>query len=1051
MKGDFNQWLVENAKRQSYVSLLQQQGRPVSAADLAAQTQLGAGRVETALADVIGPAGTPKGLEGFRISLSDDGELQIGAGSYYVDGLRVDNPQDVPIRHQIAAMTDIPGSEATEPGEPLLVYLEVWRDTVSASEDNLLLDPSLDGRDTSVAEKPRWLVGVMPMTATDTSESALLDMARTGRIIDFKDLRSTGTLRAQALPQAPSDENDCLIAPDAGYLSLEDHLYRVEIVEGGDEGSARFAWSRVNGAVVSALAAGPDGLAYLEPELLNHELGFSAGDTIEVSTALDRYLGRAGTFGSLTSSDGAIAPALLKSPQNPTGVFDPAAGYQVRRWDQKPGSGHLLKVATTGIDLENGIKVAFSSGQYQPGDYWCIRSNAAAGSIIWPPASSGQGGLVATNGFMPTFSWGRRRVPLAIYKSGTDGFELVDVRSRFPALTGLAAEDVAFDDTKCRIEADTVQLALEKLCERQSGNIHCDHAPASAKDLEALAASLLPRAVDTGGTVIIRDGIIPGTVTVRPEAGPTLTDLHVDTGLSGFAGDGDDRGLLVGRPGLTLDPAVVDLTGLTRTDLDLAVVFKELRSATICLRRGLYFLSRPLLFKDMDTITIRGSGKNTILRVAKDQETVLRFENCRNVRLENLCVQSTYVSKPSEASRPRRATIDVEAVNTAWLENLHVETGDGQSHSVSAVSIDAGASADVTVRDCEILPGLGQSGLEVLSPRRATIENNRVGPPARKKQVIMDNLLRDDVFLRDRLREIIKFPPKTGPITDPVTDPVDILASPAIDPRETIASSGSPILAPGALQIKLGGTDFGVVAGKEAVFEKFGLLAEAELLEMDTERKYEFMLEKFTEAVRSDRGVVVIGDREFDGFVDIKKDIFTRAKELAHEGIVVGSTRIGDVTIRQNEVFNCLTNIRVAETPKPKNNEEFDWISVPAESISRRVVIENNTLSQNRPSELSESTGISLGHFDTAIIRSNDISAAREDDDIGKVTGGGIWAFCRRGRHMLIEGNSVFGYPVSAFVYPDAPTSSLSRPNWFFAFNSVSGGLHLASDIHKTP
>jgi len=41
-------------------------------------------------------------------------------------------------------------------------------------------------------------------------------------------------------------------------------------------------------------------------------------------------------------------------------------------------------------DLENGIKVCFSKGEYCTGDYWTIPARTATGNIEWPIDDSGK-------------------------------------------------------------------------------------------------------------------------------------------------------------------------------------------------------------------------------------------------------------------------------------------------------------------------------------------------------------------------------------------------------------------------------------------------------------------------------------------------------------------------------------------------------------------------------------------------------------------------------------------------------------------------------------
>src|SRR5439155_20151750 len=49
----------------------------------------------------------------------------------------------------------------------------------------------------------------------------------------------------------PANDDPCVLPPGSGYRGIENHLYRVQIVEGGAPGIARFAWSRDNASVAA--------------------------------------------------------------------------------------------------------------------------------------------------------------------------------------------------------------------------------------------------------------------------------------------------------------------------------------------------------------------------------------------------------------------------------------------------------------------------------------------------------------------------------------------------------------------------------------------------------------------------------------------------------------------------------------------------------------------------------------------------------------------------------------------------------------------------------
>lgn len=328
MKGDFSRWTAPNARAQSYAGVLMQQGRLHTDADWNEQVALTARRTETALADVIGRSGAPKHGGGFAISpAAPPAGFSISAGRFYLDGVLLENPEDLAYADQ-TAFEDL--AEVLDDGEEGLIYLEAWKEHVTALDDGRLLEPALGGPDTATRVAIRWRVGVMPSPFPNAAarEAAIRDAER-GRPLDIPAWRpGSGAMRAMTAPAAAlEDDADCLIPPEAGYLSQENQLYRVEIVRGGSRGNARFVWSRENGAVVAGLELNEEGGFVLRGAREDEALGFVSGGWVEVYDAADRMLGRSGTLTRMTLTDGVatFSPGI--------GAFEDMVSPMVRRWD----------------------------------------------------------------------------------------------------------------------------------------------------------------------------------------------------------------------------------------------------------------------------------------------------------------------------------------------------------------------------------------------------------------------------------------------------------------------------------------------------------------------------------------------------------------------------------------------------------------------------------------------------------------------------------------------------------------------------------------------
>lgn len=481
MNGDFSRWTALNADRCHYKGVLMQQGRPQTDADWNEQVSIGIARTETALADVIGHSGTPKGEGGFAISPGPGG-FGIAAGRYYIGGALVRNDADTTYDAQGGAGIAVPPlSDAGGSGTEVIVYLEANHRHVTALDDPRLADPALSGIDTATRIRAGWRVGVESVSLTVAQREALIESVDCGTPPDLPGWApSTGMMSARTLPASSlPDDSDCEIPPEAGYLSQENQLYRVQIVRGGTRAQSRFVWNRENGSVQAGLARNLDGDFILIGAREDEALGFHTGDWVEVIDAADTYNMRSGALHRITITGDTVtfAPAIAD--------FNALTNPKLRRWDHGGNSALGLQLSLTPVALERGIEVSFANGTYREGDYWVFEARAATGNIVWP-----QYPLADPTQPVPPMGWGQRRVALALATiSDATLSGITDLRADFPHLACLEAEDIGFDDSVCQMGVETVQDALENLCRRTSAGL-CNIVVSNAAELVAAVAGI---------------------------------------------------------------------------------------------------------------------------------------------------------------------------------------------------------------------------------------------------------------------------------------------------------------------------------------------------------------------------------------------------------------------------------------------------------------------------------------------------------------------------------------------------------------------------------
>ena len=479
MRGDFSRIRFNPAKH--YTAVLDQQGRVSLDVDGNERTAIDAYLRDTTNIDVIGPYGGPIGDAGFAISVQG-GEILIGRGRYYVEGLLVEN--DAVPNYDSQPWLINPTYNSNELLTAVLqgggkvaacLSLQVWQRLVTQLDDPCLCEPALGQADTTARLQTVWRVvatlnnsaqkqiltkrnqasleSLVPITfapgtpsVTTTNQTQINQLSACCQsLYGPKGQLLTGAMGADT--GQGNNQCGCQPIPSAGYQGLENQLYRVEIHAPGTLDTATFKWSRdnacivtkitnVSGAVVTATSLGPDA-----------NLGFQPGQWVELSD--DTYL-----FGDMPNQPGQLyqiqslgpGPLQVTLAVSVTGI-DTKRNARMRRWDQS-GTGATangVALSSTAIQLENGIEVTFRKGDYQTGDYWTIPARTADGSIDWPPCGS-DGQFFQPPRFTRVYSAPLACIHLLSRKDIVNRaaintrFVVDDCRLLFPPLTALAGE-----------------------------------------------------------------------------------------------------------------------------------------------------------------------------------------------------------------------------------------------------------------------------------------------------------------------------------------------------------------------------------------------------------------------------------------------------------------------------------------------------------------------------------------------------------------------------------------------------------------------------------
>lgn len=469
--------------KKGYNGVYQQQGRMLTDADWNELTDIQKQRLVAALKDAIA-SGAPR-EQGLKINT--DGTLQPGI--LYVDGWLAQ--LDAPTPLSVIEQPDYP-SPPTFSGKNLRLYADVWERSVTALEDDALMDSALHGADTctrtSTMLQVKWC-----------STSKHPDNPTENPPIGSGELKLK--LRNVSLANDPCD-------PCASQLDLDqrvgNYLFRVEVhdhyIQSGKEYLV-LKWSRDNGSE-----------QYATNPIAELPQGFTSGDWIWEFFDLDceKLLGRhypqsyKPRRGELVTSftvpsgskpkdfvrqwDGYcklnLTDDLLLEGMDRGVALDTALGAQAQGYVALNGGNLKLNLELMELELR------YTGKQFLAGDYWQSAVREAVdkvGDYILGDAL--QDGVTPAGIFHHYLLLGQLDSAGALVP-------LTDAEQRqfnFPPLTDIHAADVGFTDNCPGLfdGAENVQQALDNLCSIGAEDI--DYQPSDCPEsVESLLKDAVP-------------------------------------------------------------------------------------------------------------------------------------------------------------------------------------------------------------------------------------------------------------------------------------------------------------------------------------------------------------------------------------------------------------------------------------------------------------------------------------------------------------------------------------------------------------------------------
>jgi hypothetical protein len=426
---DLSRYLNQPAKH--YATVQMQQGRVILDSDWNERAMAEAEDLRATLLDITCSHGTPN--DGYSIKADPgviDGVLDLPAptadvntydftlmpGSFYVGGMRVTLESEVnfltqPEWLQINSNSSNvpPRVLGTETDRYDLVYLRIWEQTVTATEDSEIREVALGGRDTSVRVRrmQRVEAAAIPGTPVDSKQAFedLIESLEVGAEFNY----ATGELVSTALlTVTPSEEGvaeDPCATPvlGTGYVGAHNQAIRIQLRGGG-----KAVWGYDNGAPLYRVSVDDenfDTLTFLTepPDLASMPRAGQVVEVLQWSARLDngeKVAERVGMLSRVKTTYDPVSKQLV--------LDDPVADDWVtwltenilegetpflflRMWDQ--GSRNLGLGNDPQFDYSAGVTDVGDTGlaiQILPedsgriGDYWIIAARPSTPEQVTP-------------------------------------------------------------------------------------------------------------------------------------------------------------------------------------------------------------------------------------------------------------------------------------------------------------------------------------------------------------------------------------------------------------------------------------------------------------------------------------------------------------------------------------------------------------------------------------------------------------------------------------------------------------------------------------------
>ena len=779
MHGDFSRWTFDPVSGDRGV--LSFQGRIVLDQDLNKQWDILDYLRQRRTTHIVGPCGAPEDEAGFALAPFGTG-IGAGPGAFYVHGVLCENAETVnlegqphlPVGAPIVHLND--GSIVTMDAAPNGQYFAVldrWTRLITPLQEPEILETALGGADTAGVARTIWQVRLV--RAGTLSDDVHCDS--TSPAWDDLINGTDGTFRARAQPSTTTS-GPCVVEAGAGYRRVSNHLYRVEIHEGGPVGTATFKWSRENGSVATRWIGSNGANLTVASIGRDRARGFGPGDWVEL-TDDDRALqGLPGTMVRLLNAQDDILILDPATADGPIAIASFGANPIVRRWE---GDGVQTVTVPGGNDgyiaLEDGVEIGFEAGTtYTAGDYVTIPARHDTNDIEWP-SDPGTGDPLR----LPPQGIVHAYCKLGILANNSGWSVTDDCRDLFPPLTRLITMDMLGGDGQEAPPDPTDPATLVALPQPLRVGVSRGQAPLAGRRVRftivegngALSGGVasLVATTNAAGIAQVDWSLDSGTDSQRVEAellDPGGNRRHLPISFSAnlstaaaVSYDPSNCPPLAGTD--TVQEAIDALCEMTQggcatyivtPGMDWVALLSSLQpreNAHICFQRGRFETTGPVTMQGLGHIEISGCGEGTQI-VVRRSERAIEAIDCLSFSLSNLSVATPDGGTAVGHVRHLNGTITATGCPEVTIEGCALSCGASAARertclTIRAINFNSAARPTplraIRVSNNRLTAGYGQIGMLLTDAARVWVRDNYFGVASRPRGLTIDRLFAD--------------------------------------------------------------------------------------------------------------------------------------------------------------------------------------------------------------------------------------------------------------------------------------------------------------------